>query len=729
MPSLHTFSWIGPGGIENLRFIVVQIGKTIQIIDTSVEPYSEGVIYQERLDTVEENPRLSFATVNSELVVATNQPDILIYSYDGTNISKRVGRIKIRDMFGVEDKYKVEDSPGIGGIIGEEGMSEEDPEEGTEEEIDLTEGLGLLFRPTVPTDAHIYNLRNQTWALPAYKTTDRISDMVNGGAFGDAIGRFPSNSDNSNYAMAPEPAAKGKYNPQADRFWVQTMRNPVGTHRAPMGHFIIDALHRGQSRLSEAAYLRDLYGLSYPIGALPLDSTKGGARFVAEYAGRVFYSGFSDIVYGPDSKSPKLSSYVMFSQLVRTPDDAFKCYQDGDPTSKDLPDLVDTDGGFIRLSGASNICAMINLGKSLMVFAENGVWMISGNGDDGFTANNQMVTKITERGTKYSDTIVTVDGTAMYWSEDGIYHLRQNEYGDWGASSLTEDTIQSFYADISSEERLYCKGLYDSYDKKVRWVYNNFIDASGPSKELVFDVQLGAFYPNEIETLKGLKYPRVCSLAIIPPFRVGRSQEPITHEAQGVVYNGEPVIYPSLVEVSATKEVAYLSVYSYNSGTLDYGFTTYSNTDFRDWVEVDGVGVDAEAVLVTGYLSGGDFSRNKQVPYINFHLERTERGFRQEGDGGLTPIGESSCIVQSQWSWNNSPVNGKWGEPFQAYRYRRSYTPYGPTDNYDSGETIISTRNKLRGMGKVLSLKINTEPYKDLKLVGWSVSMDMNANV
>jgi len=263
----------------------------------------------------------------------------------------------------------------------------------------------------------------------------------------------------------------------------------------------------------------------------------------------------------------------------------------------------------------------------------------------------------------------------------------------------------------------------------VRWVYNNFIDASGPSKELVFDVQLGAFYPNEIETLEGLKYPRVCSLAIIPPFRVGRSQEPITYGAQEVEYNGETVTYPSLVEVSSTKEVVYLSAYSYDFGFLDYGFATYSNTDFRDWADVDGVGVDAEAILITGYLSGGDASRNKQVPYINFHLERTERGFEDDGTGNLIPEGESSCLVQAQWSWNNSPKNGKWGEPFQAYRYKRLYSPYGPTDNFDNDEAIISTRNKLRGIGKALSLKITSEPYKDLKLVGWSISMDMNSNV
>src|SRR5690554_4263589 len=153
---MNTYSWVGPGGLENLRFIVVQVGRLLQIINTSIEPYSAGIIYQEELSTVEENPRFSFATVNSELIVATNQPDILIYSYDGSSISKRVGRIKIRDMFGVEDIMNG---------------------------IDLTEGMGLLYRPRTTNSRHTYNLRNQTWALPAYKCRDRIRDMVVGGDF------------------------------------------------------------------------------------------------------------------------------------------------------------------------------------------------------------------------------------------------------------------------------------------------------------------------------------------------------------------------------------------------------------------------------------------------------------------------------------------------------------------------------------------------------------------
>lgn len=694
--SLNTYSWVNPGGVENLRFIVVQVGSILQIIDTSVEPYSAGVIYQEVMAGAGENPVFSFTTVNDSLVVAAGTADILLYNYDGSSITKSAGRLKIRDMFGVADVW-----------------------EGT----DLTEGMGLITRPTHQTSEHIYNLRNQTFAHPAYLTPDPLSK------FRGFAGRFPSNSDNTNYARAPNPT--DKRHGTTDQLWMEQLRdNPPGTYRAPMGYFIIDALDRGISRIEEYGKLMSTYpSMAYKDINLPGDATQGGARFVSEYSGRVFYAGFSNIVGDGDDKSPKLGSYVLYSRLIRAEGDAFMCYQEGDPTSKDIPDLLDTDGGFIRISGVSNICFLVNVGRSLMVFAENGVWMISGNGDDGFTANNQMTTKITERGTKYPNTITVVDNTVMYWSEDGIYHLRQSEYGDWQSSSLTEDTIQSFYEDIPTTERTHCKGLYDLYDKKVRWVYNNYLDAVGPSKELVFDVQLGAFYPNEILPLGESRYPRVCSVVVVPPYRVGRSRENITYGLQDITHNGEQITLPTLIPVSGAKEILYLSAYSYDFGFVDYGFTAYSNNDFRDWAEVDGEGVDAEAILVTGYLSGGDFSRNKQVPYINFHLERTERGFEQEPDGNLTPIGESSCIVQAQWSWNNSPANGKWGEPFQAYRYRRLYSPYGPTDTFDSGEAIISTRNKLRGIGKVLSLKINTEPYKDLKLVGWSVNMDMNSSV
>lgn len=84
-------------------------------------------------------------------------------------------------------------------------------------------------------------------------------------------------------------------------------------------------------------------------------------------------------------------------------------------------------------------------------------------------------------------------------------------------------------------------------------------------------------------------------------------------------------------------------------------------------------------------------------------------------------LNRSSCIVQAQWEWNDSAFNGRWGNEFQAYRYRMNMDAASLSETY--AYSVISTRNKLRGKGKALSLKFRTEPYKDLQLLGWNIEV------
>ena len=119
--------------------------------------------------------------------------------------------------------------------------------------------------------------------------------------------------------------------------------------------------------------------------------------------------------------------------------------------------------------------------------------------------------------------------------------------------------------------------------------------------------------------------------------------------------------------------------------------------------------------------------RFKQVPYIFFHMLRTETGFEDLGND-LKPIGESSCLVQSQWEWSNSATYGKWSKPFQAYRMRRQYMPDDENSSFDYGTATIVSKNKLRGRGRALSLYITTEEGKDLNLLGWSMLLGVNNN-
>ena len=113
--------------------------------------------------------------------------------------------------------------------------------------------------------------------------------------------------------------------------------------------------------------------------------------------------------------------------------------------------------------------------------------------------------------------------------------------------------------------------------------------------------------------------------------------------------------------------------------------------------------------------------RRKQIPYIFFYFNRTEDGYELDGTD-LILSNQSSCLVQSQWNWANSANSGKWGDQFQAYRLLRNYIPTGVSDPFDYGDSVIVTKNKLRGSGKCLSLKIQSVAGKAMDILGWGVT-------
>tara|TARA_Y100001973_G_scaffold106665_1_gene186294 strand:+ start:14486 stop:16801 length:2316 start_codon:yes stop_codon:yes gene_type:complete len=700
--AFSTYTWGNVGGVPSRTYIVVQTGGTLRVFDPDQSPISSGLVHTESLGVADITQPFSYANIDGDLVVVTGDKEIGLLSYDGTSFSLRKDYIRVRDQWGVED------------VVGGK---------------DLFSAEGLSTRPATLPNTHLYNLRNQTFG-PAkerggegHTLRDTIEVFSNDHPSGD----YPSNSDNINYVMYPNP--NNDQNRTGDQFYSEDLiGNPPGSFPAPKGHFIIDALERGKSRLEQEQSLRGNYpALVYGVSNLPTDATPGGPRTVAEYSGRVWYAGFEGTVVDGDARSPVLSSYVFYSQLVNDPSQIVNCYQEGDPTSKESPDLLDTDGGFIRVDGAYNIQALVSVGTGILVLAENGIWMISGGSDYGFSANNNMRRKISERGIQSPGSVVSVDNTVMFWADDGIYQIGPDQFGDYTSTNMTQNTIQKFYDDIPPEVKLDAKGNYDSYDQKVRWVYYNRIGDTEPARELIFDLNLGAFYTHTISTLDGNSYPRVVSPIEVPPFRLNEDATLVINEGEPVVNDGEDVTQTISVRGSGTRELAYMVITGIDN--LTYSFARYRNGSFKDWESVDGIGVDAPAYLVTGYLSGGDFMRYKQAPYVQFYFTRTENGFVDDGTGNLVPTNQSGCLVQSQWEWANSANSNRWGRTFQAYRYKRLYMPTGAQDEFDSGFEVITTKNKLRGKGKVLSLKISTEPEKDCRLLGWSMLVGVTGNV
>lgn len=704
--AFNSYRWENVGGDPLKVILCIQFGSEVKFFDADEDVVSANLIQTINFSPASITQKFSFAAVDGNLVVAdgTNLVSTLVYDAATNIISRTTDFIRVRDFFGTEDL------------------------DGSE---DLTNGQGLQRRPTTLTTAHQYNLRNQGYGIPRINNNNEVLiDPIESYRLAQlavkAVSAFPSNSDNVAEFLY---ADANDSNDRTSRryFSIDAVKNPLGTARTAQGYFIIDFLKRGTSRASEDAKNHVNYPeLTYTLGSLPQDETPGGATVVGEFAGRVWFGGFSGDVIGGDKKSPKLSSYIAFSQLVNNPTMATLCYQAGDPTSDVEPDIIDTDGGFIRLNNAYGVKSFTNLGTSFMVGASNGVWRVFGGNDSGFSATNYVVSKITDKGVRGTNSVVQVENTLMYWSDDGIYHLKQNEFGDWVAENQTQGRIQRFYDQIPTEDKESVVGVYDSFQRKVRWIYRNRLYDPQQQKELVYDINLNAFYERHISQIVGSQVPIAVGSFNTNSYKVNEVVENVTVGGVLVTVTGSPVTVVTSTRSSITSlfEVGYVAV-TRIIPTIQYTFSAYTDADFIDWKAFNGTGVDAPATLVTGTGSGGDNMRYKQVPYLYVHMRRTEDGF----EGDFVPTNQSSCIVQSQWDWTDSINSNKWGPPFQAYRYKRHYFPVDIDDPYDTGYETIVTKNKLRGRGRSISFSFQSEPAKEMHIYGWSLVLTMNANV
>jgi len=249
------------------------------------------------------------------------------------------------------------------------------------------------------------------------------------------------------------------------------------------------------------------------------------------------------------------------------------------------------------------------------------------------------------------------------------------------------------------------------------WLYNDAssIDPVNPNnctKELVYDVQLKAFYKYS-HTQKSSDSPYV-----VAPIQ-GRSVTSST-ETQGVVVDADPVQvngatvnYPQYERASTPTKIKYLT-YVPSGTTVSYTVSDYNDTAYLDWDTED-----FSSYLVTGHNTFQDMARNKGIPYLVTHFIRTENGF----DSEMVAQGQSSCMIQSKWDWTNGSGSNRWGTPFQAYRYKQLYIPSGTSDTFTTGYEMITTKNKLRGRGKSVNLSMTSETGKEMYIVGWAMSV------
>ena len=142
--------------------------------------------------------------------------------------------------------------------------------------------------------------------------------------------------------------------------------------------------------------------------------------------------------------------------------------------------------------------------------------------------------------------------------------------------------------------------------------------------------------------------------------------------------------------------------------------------DQSDYLDFDGV-ESPIPFFVTGWDDVGDFQKRKQAPIITVHAKKTETGYVAAGNG-LDPVNESSNLMTAYWDWTDNSVSGKVGSQNETYRHVRAYQPSGAGDTFSDGYPVVTTRNKVRGRGRVLQLRFDGAATKDSHLLGYTTN-------
>jgi hypothetical protein len=204
---------------------------------------------------------------------------------------------------------------------------------------------------------------------------------------------------------------------------------------------------------------------------------------------------------------------------------------------------------------------------------------------------------------------------------------------------------------------------------------------SNPNKRneiLIFDETLGAFFPWRI-----------------------------TDDEDGT-YLTDAVFIRDVYTTSSSQSsnLKYLIVDG-TTGTLT--FAEFTNVDFLDW-SANNYQSYAEAA----YNFLGDLETRKTVPYVTVFLKKTEESYTEVA-GQYVPIRDSSCLVSAYWDFKNYPTTS------EQQAYRRKYTLPTPPEEINDPFEVVITRLKLRGRGRVVRIRFESQDNKDFHLLGYNM--------
>jgi len=472
----------------------------------------------------------------------------------------------------------------------------------------------------------------------------------------------------------------------------------TGTTLTGNGHYILDFFNKNRTSASG-------------ISGLTTEVETSRFSTIANFAGRAFYAGLN---------SAKNTDIILFSQLITDFNKLGECLQQNDPTSEQISDLLDTDGGTIRIAGAVGIKVLYVIDASLYVFADNGVWRIEGI-DGVFSPSAFAVKKVTDVGIVDASSFIVADGSPIWWSRNGIHTLDfDGATGRPVESNLTLGTIQSYWDLIPNESKTKLKTAFDSVNKRAYWSWPDQDEGveSKVNNILVLDAALRAFYPWYIEDA-GTDTDCVVGFEFYSGFGASLSAlDVVTTNGDDVVTTaGDDVISQQVANV-ATGSPAIIALIRDNA-TNKITMGSFSGDDFLDWGTTN-----YSSYAEAGYDFMGDLLLKKTAPYVTTYMRLTETAWEGNEETGYQPDNPSSMFVTSFWDFKSASSSS----PQQAYRFKRM--PVVNSSNlldFNHPESVIVTRMKLRGKGRSMRIKFESEQGKDFILLGFSILGGVNS--
>lgn len=646
---IATGDWFNVGGQAGLDFLVVQTGSTLRFYNKVNPPYSSNELTQ---------------TIN-----------LSTYEVAGT-----VGAANVKCQFASINGALVVASPAINTIYIERNN--------TTEVLTATQISFRVRDFEWQGDKTTYT----TGLATASVSSERKYDTANVGWTGTKGAAALSTwiSAKSEYPPLTLPWYAGKNG--SGVFAVAEWENIFsGTSLAGNGHFILDFFFKDRSAVSG-------------IGGLTPEVESSRFKAVAAFSGRIFYSGL---------ESSKNSGVILFSRLIEDLKELGDCYQINDPTSEDISDLLDTDGGTIRIPDAVNIRLLYSFGQSLYVFAENGVWSI--NGVDGvFRATEYSVKRVSNVGILTAQTFVQAEGIPFWWSKTGIHTLAIDQAtGQAQEQNISISTVQTFWNNISSIAKEAAFSVYDATNKKIYWFYpnNNEVISNKYNKVLILDIPLQAFYPWTISD-QTASTDYIVGASFYSGFGSDvASLDVVLSNGDDVVQGSDDVVSEQYVDFPTGVPAVVLLVRDGTTSKLT--MATFSNEGFLDWGTAN-----YSSYAEAGYEFFGDLLLQKTAPYVITYMRTAEEGWSGNEGAGYDPVRGSSLLVSAYWDFKKTP---SW-TPQQAYRYKYPLV-VNPSDLTDFAypATVITTRMKLTGRGRSMRLRFESEQGKDFILLGYGV--------